>query len=135
MRRAREPSAPGLRSFPFGRYVIFYVPLDDGIDVVRVLHAAREIDAQFDRPGDRTPGQRNASGVIYVGARRQTLAPIDRPVADFQTYRKQSFRVQAKAVTQSERPQEESREVIAHGSIFIAAAGAARGPRFDQVRN
>lgn len=32
---------------PFGRYVIFYEPLDDGIDVVRVLHSARDVDAQF----------------------------------------------------------------------------------------
>jgi len=37
-----------MRSFPFGRYVIFYVPLEDGIDVVRVLHSARDIDAVFD---------------------------------------------------------------------------------------
>jgi plasmid stabilization system protein ParE len=27
--------------------VIFYEPLADGIDVVRVLHAARDVDAQF----------------------------------------------------------------------------------------
>jgi plasmid stabilization system protein ParE len=25
----------------------FYLPLDDGIDVVRVLHGARDIDAMF----------------------------------------------------------------------------------------
>jgi toxin ParE1/3/4 len=49
--RARDELAPGIRSFPFGRYVIFYAPLDDGIDVVRVLHSARDIDAQFDKPG------------------------------------------------------------------------------------
>jgi len=47
MGRARDGLAPGVRSFPFGRYVIFYVPLDDGIDVVRVLHGARDIDAVF----------------------------------------------------------------------------------------
>lgn len=40
---AREQLAPGLRSLPFGPYVIFYVPLPDGIDVVRVLHSARDI--------------------------------------------------------------------------------------------
>lgn len=39
--------APDVRSFPFGRYVIFYLPIDDGIDVVRVLHSARDIDAVF----------------------------------------------------------------------------------------
>jgi toxin ParE1/3/4 len=47
MGRLRDESSPGLRSLPFGRYVIFYEPLDDGIDVVRVLHAARDVDAQF----------------------------------------------------------------------------------------
>ena len=45
--RARNEPAPGVRSFPVGRYVVFYVPLDDGIDVVRVLHGARDIDAVF----------------------------------------------------------------------------------------
>ena len=47
MGRARDELAPGVRSFPFGRYVVFYVLLDDGIDVVRVLHGARDIDAAF----------------------------------------------------------------------------------------
>jgi toxin ParE1/3/4 len=32
---------------PFGRYVVFYAPIEDGIDVVRVLHSARDIDAVF----------------------------------------------------------------------------------------
>jgi toxin ParE1/3/4 len=44
MGRARNELAAGLRSFPFGRYVIFYVPLADGIDVVRVLHSSRDVD-------------------------------------------------------------------------------------------
>jgi len=47
MGRARDELSPNLRSLPFGRYVIFYEPLADGIDVVRVLHAARDVDAQF----------------------------------------------------------------------------------------
>jgi toxin ParE1/3/4 len=47
MGRARDELAPGVRSFPFGRYVVFYVPLDGGIDVVRVLNGARDIDAVF----------------------------------------------------------------------------------------
>ena len=47
MGRARDELAPGLRSLPFGRYVVFYVPLDGGIDVVRVLHGARDVDAVF----------------------------------------------------------------------------------------
>ena len=47
MGRARDELEPGVRSFPFGRYVVFYLPLDGGIDVVRVLHGARDIDAAF----------------------------------------------------------------------------------------
>ncbi|NBS65744.1 MAG: type II toxin-antitoxin system RelE/ParE family toxin [Betaproteobacteria bacterium] len=46
--RARDELSTDLRSFPFGRYVIFYTPVDDGIDVVRVLHSARDADALFD---------------------------------------------------------------------------------------
>ena len=45
--RARNELAAELRSFPFGRYVIFYMPIEDGVDVVRVLHSARDVDAVF----------------------------------------------------------------------------------------
>jgi toxin ParE1/3/4 len=57
MGRAREQLAAGVRSLPFGRYVIFYLPLHDGIDVVRVLHSARDIEAIFerDRPDQGLP--------------------------------------------------------------------------------
>ena len=34
MGRAREELASGLRSFPVRRYVVFYCPLVDGIEVV-----------------------------------------------------------------------------------------------------
>jgi toxin ParE1/3/4 len=44
MGRPRDELALGLRSFAFGRYVVFVQPLADGIDVVRVLHSARDID-------------------------------------------------------------------------------------------
>jgi len=47
MGRARDELVHGLRSRPFGRYVIFYELLKDGIVVVRVLHGARDLDAQF----------------------------------------------------------------------------------------
>ena len=45
--RARDELAAGVRSLPMDRYVVFYVPNDDGIDVVRVLHSARDVDALF----------------------------------------------------------------------------------------
>lgn len=41
--RERPEIASGLRSFPVGRYVVFYEPLADGIEVLRVLHGARDI--------------------------------------------------------------------------------------------
>ena len=47
MGRARSELVSSIRSFPFGRYLIFYEPIGDGIDVVRVLHSARDIDSIF----------------------------------------------------------------------------------------
>jgi toxin ParE1/3/4 len=46
--RARPELAPNLRSLSVGNYVIFYRPIDDGIEVARVLHGARDIDAIFE---------------------------------------------------------------------------------------
>lgn len=45
--RDREELAPGLQSFPIDNYVLFYKAIDDGIDIVRVLNAARDIPALF----------------------------------------------------------------------------------------
>lgn len=47
MGRARPELATNLRSFPVGRYVIFYCSVPNGIDVIRVLHGARDIQAVF----------------------------------------------------------------------------------------
>lgn len=43
MGRERPELAPRLRSFPIRRYVVFYRALRDGIEVVRVLHSARDV--------------------------------------------------------------------------------------------
>jgi toxin ParE1/3/4 len=43
--RARNDLAVALRSFPVGSYVVFYVPLPDGIEVVRVMNGRQDIDA------------------------------------------------------------------------------------------
>lgn len=49
MGRRREELAPALRSFPVGgRYLIFYVPLTNGVDIVRVLHGSRDLAALFE---------------------------------------------------------------------------------------
>ena len=45
--RLRDELAVGLRSFPVGRYVIFYRPLSNGVEIVRVLHSARDLNADF----------------------------------------------------------------------------------------
>ena len=47
MGRLRDELEEGLRSFPVGRYIIFYLPLPQGIEIVRVLHGARDLDALF----------------------------------------------------------------------------------------
>jgi toxin ParE1/3/4 len=36
---------PGLRCFSVGDYAIFFTPTDDGIEVYRVLHGARNFEA------------------------------------------------------------------------------------------
>ena len=46
--RRREELAPGILSFPFGRYVIFYRTNRDTIEIVRILHGARDIQAIFE---------------------------------------------------------------------------------------
>lgn len=51
MGRARDELLAGLRSFPFGRYVIFYMAVEDGVDVVRVLHSGRDVDLAFGEDG------------------------------------------------------------------------------------
>jgi toxin ParE1/3/4 len=42
--RARPELRPDLRSFPFGAYLILYRAIDDGAEIVRVAHAARNLD-------------------------------------------------------------------------------------------
>jgi toxin ParE1/3/4 len=48
MGRSRDELAPNVRCLPFGRYVVFFEPLPDGIDVVRVMHGSRDIDGGFE---------------------------------------------------------------------------------------
>jgi len=48
MGRSRPELAPALRSIPVGSYIVFYRPVEEGIEVVRVLHGARDIDRSFD---------------------------------------------------------------------------------------
>lgn len=42
--RARPELRPDLRSFPYGAYLILYRLIDEGVEIVRVVHAARNLD-------------------------------------------------------------------------------------------
>ncbi len=46
--RERNDLIVGLRSLIVGNYVIFYQPIDDGIEVLRVLHGSRDVPGVFD---------------------------------------------------------------------------------------
>lgn len=45
--RARPELLANLRSFPVDRYIIFYIPRPRGIEVIRVLHGARDLKPLF----------------------------------------------------------------------------------------
>ena len=45
--RKRPELDDGVLSWPVGRYVIFYRSTERGIDVLRILHGARDLDALF----------------------------------------------------------------------------------------
>lgn len=41
--RARPELAPRIRSFPCGRYIVFYRPEEECIAIARVLHGSRDL--------------------------------------------------------------------------------------------
>ena|SRR5436305_838444 len=46
----RDDLAPRLRCFPVPPFLIFYRPIEDGIEIVRVLHGARNITPDLFSP-------------------------------------------------------------------------------------
>jgi toxin ParE1/3/4 len=46
----RDELRPGIRSFVVGKYAVYYEVVDGRIRVVRVLHAARDVNALFADP-------------------------------------------------------------------------------------
>lgn len=42
--RKRNDLRPNLRSLPFGRYTLFYRETADGVEILRVLHSARDLE-------------------------------------------------------------------------------------------
>lgn len=47
MGRSRDELEEGLRSFPVGKYVIFYRVMPEGVEIIRVLHGSRDLHAIF----------------------------------------------------------------------------------------
>jgi toxin ParE1/3/4 len=47
--RARKELFPGLRSFPVGNYIVFYLPLPkgEGVQIVRVIEGHRDIGPEM----------------------------------------------------------------------------------------
>jgi toxin ParE1/3/4 len=46
--RERNEIFIGLRSFPAGKYIIFYQPMDYGIEILRVRHSATDLRGLLD---------------------------------------------------------------------------------------
>jgi toxin ParE1/3/4 len=46
--RKRNELLMDLRSFPVGNYLIFYRSINQGIEVIRILHGARDIPSFFE---------------------------------------------------------------------------------------
>jgi toxin ParE1/3/4 len=47
MGRSRDELSPGYRSFPKGQFVIFYRLIPEGVEIIRVVHGARNLDELF----------------------------------------------------------------------------------------
>jgi toxin ParE1/3/4 len=46
--KSRDEIIVNLRSFPLKRYIIFYVPNENGIEIFRVIHSSRNIEGLFE---------------------------------------------------------------------------------------
>jgi toxin ParE1/3/4 len=45
--KQRDDLGSRLKSFPVKPYIVFYIKLADGIEIIRILHQARDISSQF----------------------------------------------------------------------------------------
>ena len=53
MGRERPELLAEMRSFPYARYVVFFMAQPDGIEIVRVLHSGRDINTDdFETEGN-----------------------------------------------------------------------------------
>lgn len=47
MGKGREELLPALRSFPMDNYIIFYRPIEEGIEVLRIVSGYRDLETLF----------------------------------------------------------------------------------------
>lgn len=45
--QAKHQFVLNLRSFPHKRYMIFYFPIQNGVEIYRVIHSSRELETIF----------------------------------------------------------------------------------------
>lgn len=45
--RARPDLAPNLRFLPVGNYLIFHRPIENGVEIARVIHGSRDYGPEF----------------------------------------------------------------------------------------
>ena len=50
MGQLRSDLASRVGCFPVGKYVVFYLPLDEGIEVIQVIHGARDVPIHYRHP-------------------------------------------------------------------------------------
>jgi toxin ParE1/3/4 len=54
--KSKKPHLKGIRSYPmpsgFRNYVIFYRPIENGIEVLTILHGARDLQRALERLSD-----------------------------------------------------------------------------------
>jgi len=46
--RTHDELIINLRSFPYKKYIVFYFPIENGVEIYRVVHGARNIEAIFE---------------------------------------------------------------------------------------
>jgi toxin ParE1/3/4 len=51
--RKRPELGQDIRSFPTGRYVIYYRVVEQGIQLMRIIHGARDVEKMFNQDWDR----------------------------------------------------------------------------------
>jgi toxin ParE1/3/4 len=50
--RARDEVSTGIRSFRVASHIAFYIPKDDRLTVIRLLHPSQDIQLAFDQVSD-----------------------------------------------------------------------------------